>query len=349
MAERWIDFLESQGLSPGEDGYSHTGSEGVDAFQKLAGDSLCDLHHVSMIHVSGEDAQGFLQNQFTNDIAALDDDSSMLAGYCNAKGRLICTFRIRREADGFLLTLPATLAGAVLERLSKYVLRSRVTFDESPDLVRFGLCGKTAAQGLQQAIGELPRRDDALVRAGALTVTRVRGDGRPRYEVTGPVSACTASWRKLTRHATVVGSWSWARLDILAGIPVIRPPTSELFIPQMVNLDLVGGVNFKKGCYPGQEIVARMHYLGNLKQRMGRFRADADDPPQAGDRVYAPGGSSPAGTVVDAQPGAGAGCDLLAVVRIADFNETRLHLGGDRGPPLFPQTLPYRVLEADGD
>lgn len=345
MSERWQEFLQDQGLTHGGDGYSHSDAEHVDAFQKRSGDTICDLSHTVLVQAGGEDSEDFLQNQLTNDVASLDEGRATLAGYCSPKGRLICIFRIWRGDDGFVLQLPLDLQQACIERLRKYVLRAKVRFVTDPERVAFGVCGKTVAKALETVVGKPPARDNDLARNGELTIVRLPGDGRPRYQVAGPVDACSAAWRRLTQHATIVGSWTWARVDILAGIPNITATTSELFIPQMVNLDRLQAVNFQKGCYPGQEIVARMHYLGNLKQRMGRFRAAGDARPQPGDRVYSQGGGSATGTVVDAQPGAGSDWDLLAVVRIDDLDQPNLHLNGANGSKLFRQSLPYEVTE----
>jgi len=345
MSERWQEFLEDQGLGTGADGYTHTDGEGVDAFQKLSGDTICDLSHLSLVHAGGEDAGEFLQNQLTNDVESLEDGRSTLAGYCNPKGRLISLFRIWRHGDGFVLQLPRDLYEAAIERLRKYVLRAKVELGVDPDHVAFGVCGKTVSKALEKLAGGLPARDNEVIRSGELAIVRIPGDGRPRYEIAGPAKACISTWQKLALHATVVGSWTWARVDILAGIPNITTANSEAFIPQMVNMDRLDAVNFRKGCYPGQEIVARMHYLGNLKQRMGRFRVDAEAHPHPGDRVYTPDGGSPTGTVVDAQCGAGSNWDLLAVIRIADFDQPALYLNGENGAKLFRQELPYEVVE----
>lgn len=348
MSERWQEFLQKQGLTPGADGHTHSHDEQVDAFQKLSGDTLCDLGHTVLVHAGGEDSAEFLQNQLTNDVESLDEAHATVAGYCNPKGRLICLFRIWRSGDGLVLQLPADLRESVIDRLRKYVLRARVELSTDPAQAVFGVCGRTAAKALEGIAGGLPMRDNELVHAGGLTIIRIPGDDRPRYQAAGPADACIAAWQKLTRHATVVGSWTWARLDILAGLPNITAATSESFIPQMVNLDLLDAVNFKKGCYPGQEIVARIHYLGNLKQRMARFRTDADTRPQPGDRVHTGNGGGAAGTVLDAQPAAGSGWDLLAVIRIADFDQPALYLNGERGARLFWQELPYKIVTGDG-
>jgi len=347
MSEHWQEFLEDQGLSAGPDGYTYSEAENVDAFQKLSGDTICDLSHTVLVRARGEDCGEFLQNQLTNDVESLDDGHATVAGYCNPKGRLICLFRIWRDGGGFILQLPADLQEASIGRLRKYVLRAKVEFAVESGLAAFGVCGKTVTKALEEFTGGLPGRQNELVHSGDLTLIRVASDGRPRCQVAGPVDACVSAWEKLARHATAVGSWTWARLDILAGIPNISAATSESFIPQMVNLDRLDAVNFKKGCYPGQEVVARMHYLGNLKQRMGRFRADADTRPQPGDRIYPEGGSSPTGTVVDAQRGAGSGWDLLAVVRIEDWDKQTLCLHSGNGEKLFWQELPYTIVDTE--
>lgn len=343
MNERWQEFLESEGLTRGADGYTHTRDENLEAPQKPSDDTICDLTHTVLVLARGGDSGDFLQNQLTNDVESLDQAHATVAGYCNPKGRLVCLFRIWRTEDGFILQLPSDLYQAAIDRLRKYVLRARVELAADPEQVAFGVCGEGAAGALEGIAGALPGRDNELVRGSDLTIIRMAGDGRPRYQVTGTPDACIAAWRTLTRHAAVVGSWTWARVDILAGLPNITAATSESFIPQMVNLDHLDAVNFKKGCYPGQEIVARMHYLGNLKQRMARFHTDAGNRPQPGDRVYSQAGGSPTGTVVDAQPGAGSGWDLLAVIRIADFDQAALYLNDGNGMKLVRQELPYDV------
>lgn len=348
MSEQWHTFLSEQGLAPGADGHTYTDTEDTGRGRPPAGDTICDLGHTVMVHAGGADSGDFLQNQLTNDVGSLESSRATVAGYCNPKGRLICLFRIWRDDDGFILQLPAGLHEDVINRLRKYVLRARVEFTSLSEQVAFGVCGESAAAGLQEIAGQLPARSNDLVHAGELTIVRLPAGDRPRYQVAGTTTACMDAWRRLAAAAATAGSWTWAREDILAGIPTIVAATSESFIPQMVNLDRLDAVNFRKGCYPGQEIVARMHYLGNLKQRMGRFRTGSDTRPQPGDRVFTRGSTSPTGTVVDAQPAAGPGWDLLAVARIEDLDGENLRLGGEEDDGLLPQPLPY-VIVGDGE
>ncbi len=341
MSEQWQAFLSEQGLAPGDDGHTHTDTEDPGREPPPAGDTICDLGHTVMVQAGGADCADFLQNQLTNDVESLESSRVTVAGYCNPKGRLICLFRIWRDGDGFILQLPAELREDVINRLRKYVLRAKVEFATMSERVAFGVCGESAAAGLREIAGQLPARSNDLVDAGELIIVRLPGDDRPRYQVAGTTNACMDAWRRLAANAAAAGSWTWAREDILAGLPTIVAATSETFIPQMVNLDRLDAVNFRKGCYPGQEIVARMHYLGNLKQRMGRFRTESDARPRPGDRVFTRGSTSPTGTVVDAQPAAGPGWDLLAVARIEDLDGENLRLGSEAGDRLLPQPLPY--------
>lgn len=305
---------------------------------------LCKLSNLSWIFVEGEDAESFLQSQFTNDLSTLEDGHSQVHGYCNPKGRLLCVMRVVRHDGGFLLQLPTGLCDAIIARLHKYVMRARVTLDRADHLDAFGIAGRKVAETLTEHLGPLPETDDGYLRRGVVGVYGLPGP-LPRYQVVAPRSDLQPLWEALdTPPLQVLESGAWARLDIGAGIPVILPQTSEAFVPQMVNLDLIGGVSFEKGCYPGQEIVARMHYLGKLKQRMIRAQVSTDSAPKPGDKVYSRDhGHQSVGTVVDAQP-AGPQCfDMLAVVQLSAYAAGSLALSSPDGPALQSESLPYEL------
>jgi folate-binding protein YgfZ len=174
-----------------------------------------------------------------------------------------------------------------------------------------------------------------------MLVYRVPGP-RARLVVLGPSARAQAWWRELRAVAAPAGSDRWRWLDIVSGVPQVFAGTAEEFVPQTMNLDLLEGISFKKGCYTGQEIVARMHYLGRLKQRMVLLHAPSEECAKPGDRVFAAGaGGQPVGTVADGQTGAGGGCDLLAVVQLAALAAGTLHLHGPAGPALEIRELPY--------
>lgn len=341
MRSDWHEFLTRAGAVI-EDGAVRYFSEPRQEVSAAAtGDVIADLSHWSLIRAAGADAEGFLQGQLTNDVRELGS-GSQLSGYCTAQGRMLALFRIFKRDGDFCLQLPAELRDSVLKRLRMFVLRAKVTLEAMDDeLARIGVAGPGVEARLQGRLGPLPTLPDEGMSSGALNLLRLRGP-HPRFEIIGPYADIERLWSVLA--LTPVGAGTWAWLDIAAGVPTVLPATTEAFVPQMMNLELIGGVNFKKGCYPGQEIVARTHYLGRLKQRMYRAHTDSAQAPKAGDALYAPNfGEQAAGTVVDAQPAAGGGYDLLAVAQIASADTGVLTLRTPDGPSITLLSLPYAL------
>lgn len=299
---------------------------------------LMPLTHLAVIEASGADATAFLHAQLSNDVQGLPPGRSLLAGCCNAKGRLYALPRLWRRGDDWQLCLPADIADAVLKRLRMFVLRSKVTLTRRDDLTLFGVAGDGAAQCLRRAGLPAPDAIDAVESTGDTSVLRLPG-APPRFQICLPDAAAPACWAALSAQANPGPATAWRLLDIDAGQPAIYAPTLEAFVPQMVNLELIGGVSFKKGCYPGQEIVARMHYLGKPSRRMYRWQAAVAPAPgtpvlDEADREV--------GTVVDAQAAAD-GAHLLAVLQRGK-DSAALHLPG--GERLAGLDLPYAVDEA---
>ncbi len=298
---------------------------------------------LAWINVDGDEAESFLQGQLTNNVNDLDGAHSQLHGYCNPKGRLIAVLRIARRGGGFLAQLPAMLAGPVVERLRQHVLRARVEIERVDDLVGLGLAGHEAVARLAGELGALPESNSGFRHHGDLAIWRVPGPV-PRLQLLGPEAHIRSLRQSLERDLASAASQGWALLDIYAGIPQIQPETSELFVPQSVNLDLVGGVSFKKGCYTGQEIVARMHYLGKPKQRMIRAEVVTDVGPEPAARIYSPEhGEQSAGTVVQAEPAGPDRFEILAAVQIAAYRSGQMLLNSTAGPALQPKSLPYEL------
>lgn len=293
------------------------------------------LGYLGCIRVAGADAATFLHTQLTNDVTSLPPDRARLAGYCSAKGRLFASFIVwKTTADEVLLLCSADLLDATLKRLSMFVLRSKCRLsDASAEFAFFGLAGADA----KPQLGELP----VWGRVDAAGVTLIRLPS-PAGQTLALVAAPAGTADTLPGGAPLAESqWRW--LALLAGLPTIEASTRELFVPQMVNLDLLGGVDFQKGCYPGQEVVARSHYRGTLKRRM--FLFDCDVPAAAGAEIFArqdPG--QPAGAVVNAVQLPGVpGCTLLAEVKLAAYAGDELCLGNASGVPLRRRPLPYAV------
>ena len=306
------------------------------------GDILCDLSQFGLLRVSGEDAQGFLQNLLSNDIRETDAARAQLSSFNNAKGRMLASLLVWREGADYLLQLPRGLCGVLHKKLSMYVLRSKVKIvDASDERVLLGVAGDAALAVLQAQYGTLPQADLALGQMDGVTV--LRRDAR-RAQVLLDQEQARALWQALAAQARAVGAPCWDWLDIRAGIPFVLPQTQEAFVPQMLNFELIGGINFKKGCYPGQEVVARMHYLGKPKRRMYLARVMAAEAPQPGAMLFSAHTPEQAcGEVVNAAQAAHGGHELLAVVQTEVAGAFPVHLGALTGPRLEFEPLPYAL------
>ncbi len=341
MTPEWRDFLTREGaVFDAAGGVLHFGdpeAERQAAADAAAGGVIVDLSPLSVIRVQGPDAQAFLHAQLTNDLRRLEARRSQLAAWCNAQGRMLALMRVWRRGEAFLLLLPTERRDAVLERLRRFVLRAQVELDSlDTTLARLGVSGLQAARLLRETVGFAPEGPDAALTENELSVLALPAGPFSRYLLAAPFEQAAALWQKFSEHGLrPAGFEVWTWLDIQAGLPQIYDATAEAFIPQMVNLDLLGGVSFSKGCYPGQEIVSRLHHRGGLKQRLYRLHVHTPAAPPPGTPVYSPAQAGErAGSVVHAAPSPKGGCDLLAVIQIACAEAGDLRLGAALGPPL---------------
>src|SRR5581483_10451324 len=343
MHTEWKSFLAARGAAIADDRVLHFGDPAAELAAAAEGDVLTDLSFLALVCARGPDALSFLNAQLSNDLLRLDDTRHQLGAYCTAQGRMLAILRLFRREGNYCFQLPGALREAIVKRLRMYVLRAKVTLEPIDDLVRLGVAGPTSAERVAAAAGVVPEGDGAAATRANITVLRLAGP-HPRFELIAPGPEARLLWVELSLDIRPVGAGIWDWLDIRAGIPTVLPQTSEAFVPQMANLDAIGGVSFDKGCYPGQEIVARMHYRGRAKQRMYRAHVDAAALPQPGDSIYAPNmRAQAAGTVVIAHAAPRGGFDLLAVMQITSVDAGELHLGSETGPKLEIKTLPYEV------
>jgi folate-binding protein YgfZ len=352
MHDEWRAFLAAQGAEIADDevrGYTES-SDTESARAALLGDVLADVSYVGLVAVGGPDAARFLQNQLTGDVRALSPETSQLSGYCTNKGRLVATFRLFLRDGRYYMRLPREVLEPTVQRLRTFVLRSKVAIDDiSDELVGIGLSGPGAEALAREVLDDVPRAAGGVRVSDSLTALRIAGP-HPRFELLSDVGSMREIWGRIAERAVRVGAGAWRLLDILAGVPTIRAATVEAFVPQMVNYQLVGGVSFTKGCYPGQEVVARMKYLGQLKRRMYRAHVESPALPAPGAKLYAPGAGpgQSSGTVVVAAPAPEGGCEMLAVIQIADVESGSVRLGDAGGPELSLRALPYAFEEPRG-
>jgi folate-binding protein YgfZ len=301
----------------------------------------CDLTPLALLAIAGPDAAAFLNGQLSSDVTSLAESGCQYTSCNSPKGRMLANFVLWKDGDAeFRALLPADLAGPITRQLSKYVLRSRVTLaDVSAATARFGIGGPAAADAVRAAFGKAPA-PFAVTRTGRVTVLGLPG---PRFVVTAPAAAAVSTREALSRQAIAALFPVWQWLTIRSGVPVVTAPTQDQFVAQMANWDVLGGVSFQKGCYTGQEVIARTQYLGRLKERLFAFHADAATI-LAGARLYsAVFGDQACGTVINAAPAPEGGCDLLAVVQLAAAEVGDVHLDAPAGPALAARVLPYAI------
>ncbi len=342
MNPDWQQFLTQQGAIFNADLVQHFGDASAELNAAAQGAALCDLGQFGTLRASGEGAQSFLQNMLSSDINEVSASRAQLSSLNSPKGRMLATMLIWRNGDDYLLQLPRALCEPMRKKLGMYVLRAKVKIsDASNEIVSLGLSGENAREILGKQFGELPQLPFGCTDTGPAGVLKFSDT---RFQVSTSAQLAPALWQSFSQHMQQVGSVCWDWLNIRAGLPVILPQTQEQFVPQMVNFELLGGVNFKKGCYPGQEIVARMQYLGKLKRRMYLAHIDVDsgEAPQPGDELFsAEMDGQASGMIANASPAPGGGYDMLAVMQTSSRESQTVHWKSLRGEALQFLPPPY--------
>jgi hypothetical protein len=302
------------------------------------------LTQFGVIDVSGDDAASFLHGQLTNDVQHLDAAHARLAGYCSAKGRLLASFLCWRSGDTIRLLVSKDLQAAVQKRLSMFVLRAKAKLaDASGELTVVGLAGDVRG-ALSGVFDALPDGVHVQVDGAAGSLIRVPDAlGHLRYLWIGPKVQVDALLPSLDGKLKRVSPAVWDWLDIRAGEPRITQPVVEQFVPQMVNYDVLGAVNFRKGCYPGQEVVARSQYRGTIKRRtsLANVAGEADTVRPGAELFHSDDPAQPCGMVVNAACAQGGGVDLLVEIKLAALDGGSVHLRAADGPALRFLPLPY--------
>lgn len=347
----WLKFLAEQGAQlsapDSEDVVSEVLSFGTDVSVATARDNfVAPLTHLGLIAAVGDDAAHFLHSQLTNDVEHLNIDEARLAGYCSPKGRLLASMLIWKTVDGVMLQLPREIQATVQKRLQMFVMRAKAKLsDVTQNQVMLGLSGPAAATALMPWFPTLPIAIYGKIETEAGTLIRHPNAFEvPRYQWITTEAQAIDAWPTLTKILQASGAAAWRLAEIDGGVPHITTVTQEKFVPQMINFELIGGVNFKKGCYPGQEIVARSQYLGKLKRRMMHASVTAENA-QPGTEIFSVNDpEQPCGMVVNAERSNAQEIDLLVEIKLAAA-ESEVRLGSTTGPVLSFQALPYLLTD----
>jgi folate-binding protein YgfZ len=318
----------------------------------LAAGFVAPVSDLGLIGLDGEESASFLHNQLTNDVEHLGTGEARLAGYCSPKGRLLATFLMWRSAETIYLQLPRDLQATVQKRLQMFVLRAKTKLSDksgqAANQVTLGLGGAAASTALAPWFDTLPAAPFTRIEHALGTLIRVADAfGAPRYQWLMSADTACSVWPALFAALTPGGNDAWHLSEIHAGVPRISRATQEQFVPQMVNFELLGGVNFKKGCYPGQEIVARSQYLGKLKRRT-TLVSIPDAKAAAGMEVFATADpEQPCGMIVNAAPNGAGGVDALVEMKLAAIQAASVRLASADGVALTFLSMPYALDALD--
>jgi len=308
------------------------------------GSYVADLSHFALLTFSGEDAQSFLQGQVSCDVDVLAGKSASSYGsYSTAKGRMLANFLLWQDQNQWHMLLHRSIAPAIQKRLGMFVLRAKVKIaDRSSEMALMGAGGPASASVLRTLTGDVPVDVHHLHADNGTTLIALSGQ---RWLIAMTKEKEESVRTALTGVLRPVGTQAWNRTEIRNGIPWVTAQTQDQFVPQMANLELIGGVSFKKGCYPGQEIVARTQYLGKLKRRL--YLAHVEAAAHEGDELCSEDvGGQINGMIANAAPAPGGGSDVLAVVQSSSVESDSVHFKSAEGPKLRFLSLPYPLPEA---
>ncbi len=346
MNNDWKDYLLQNGAKQDDNTLFEFNDVFSDRLDTVNGDIICDLSHFSAVVIAGEDAAEFIQGQFTNDVDKVDENNSQISGICNNKGRMIANFRLFNYQQNYFISIRNDLVEHSISHLQNYILRAQVAIqDISEQLIHIGISGINADSLLSPFIDNLNTTVDGISHNDNYIAIRVSG-GTPRYEIFCSLEHAKKLWQAVASKAKAVNSAYWDYLNIQNGLPFIDNSTSEDFVPQMANMDLINGLSFEKGCYTGQEIVARTHYLGKQKRRTYRIKIISDSEPKAGELLATDTSTENqyTGTLVTVHQTAENKYEALAVIQIKSAEEEKLRLkNADADITLIE--LPYSLEE----
>ena len=304
-----------------------------------------DLSHFAMLEVTGPDSFDFLQKQFSGDLSLLEVYGWLFSAWCLPNGRVATTFIIFRRDDSLFLMLPGMMKTRIVKRLLMFVLRSNVRInDVSDDYVLMGITGDDTDTLLEKVTVDKKNTHTGFLPANSITILRL-WDNVPRYILICKMDEVTDVLNNICATCKAGDRGTWSLLDIEAGMPWILDSNSENYLPQMLNLDLMQGLSYKKGCYPGQEVIARLHYRGQLKKRMYLGRGNIAITPGPGDHIELADTGATIGEVIDAERHPDGGIRLLAVAESVHAGKTTLRLRDSGNAIIELSPINYHLSE----
>ncbi len=344
MQVDWHTFLEQQGGQIHNQEVRDFGDMWAELGYVQADETIIsDLSNRGLLLATGSEVLSFLQGQLTNDVMPAAEGYPILAAHLNPKGRVLANLLIFPFEEGYALDFPGSMVASLQKRLTMFVLRADVRIHNACDTwIRLGVTGRFAAHAAAASIGAEIVDDHQVTKGESGTSVPLPGP-IPAFLILGPQTASPEIWSRALATAHPVGDPAWRLARIRAGVPEIGAANSEAFIPQEANLEPLSGISYTKGCYTGQEVVARTKHLGRLKRRT--YRIHSSGPLSPGQLLYAASEDQSQGRIIEAAPAPEGGFEALAVIRI-ETAEARSPLFPEGQPELTVQLLdlPYSIV-----
>ena len=319
MLTEWQTFLLTQGARIVDGSVLDFGATDLEAATALSGNLITDLSYLGVITISGEDAADFLNGQLTTDISQLANGSVQPSAWCNPKGQVITNFFIARLNECFYILLPRELQESILKRLQKFILRAAVVILDDKGTRQCMGVKSIGDTGLLQFDKQRAASEDSLI---SIPIPGSNG----RWIIIGTAPALRNKWLKLAQQSTAIGSHYWQLFDILDGLPWITVATTETCLPQSLNLDQLQGLSYQKGCYPGQEVIARLHYRGKYSQRLFIAKLETIIGVAPGAKIYTGNKPHSIGTIINTAWHPKQGCYALTILEVDYINPELLCL-----------------------
>lgn len=344
MADDWKTFLGAQGAQWDEEGVCGF----ADTSPEAGSNQLAALDHLGYLAVEGPEARKFLQGQVTCDMNLVTEDHSQPGGHCNSKGRMIFSFRALQlpsessDSELIALIMHRGLLENARQALAKFIVFSKAEVSIGDAYRLVGLCGTQAPRLLNPVLPRIPIASHDVAAAADAVCVRISGD---RFLCLLRDESALQQWQNWAPHCQLQGYDYWNLTEIRDGLGHVVPGCQEMFIPQTLNMHITGGISFTKGCYIGQEVVARMHYLGKLKRHMRRAQVNAGEAPKPGASLYSQESQQSVGNVVLAAPSHTSTFELLAVTSDSAFESDALYLDPQQSQKVHGLPLPYAITK----
>lgn len=351
----WTEFLTEQGAQFTENNLITTfGHPEIERFLIKNGPVVTNLAHNALLKLSGNDTFDFLQGQLTSDVSTVSESKAQLSAYCDPQGNVLAVFLIFKFKGDFYLSFNGSLKESIQKRLTMFVMRSDVTItDVSNEMIHIGFAGEFGDLDIQRRLNTKVKEvyESGSVEDESMQdvfVVKVPGPYH-KYDLFGPAEQVKQAWLKLRDNADVTNTQDWNLLNIAAGIPEVTAKNSGKFIGQFLNLDKLGAINFQKGCFPGQEIIARVHYRGKVTKRMFRIRIEENLELTSGDDLILQDakGKNHTLSVINSNPDIYSGTLCLAVGTLKSLEAVEGDLMSPSGQPAIIEPLPYSITDED--